>query len=167
MRDARWIALDGENTDVRRLVASAPLALHRQSSSFHPAHMRAEMRAFAAFAGVRTQKPMHDTPDQVHWHEPKAGQNAGLIDNVTVTGQVNGRPGGASVAGVIAGGLIGQNGYFGSNQAAGTISGSNATVSVTLGDGCAFDCNGAQVEGDLTVSVDYRHGTSTGISWAL
>ena len=21
---------------------------------------------------------MHDTPDQVHWHEPKAGQNAGL-----------------------------------------------------------------------------------------
>src|SRR6202140_183807 len=22
--------------------------------------------------------PMHDTPDQVHWHEPKAGENAGL-----------------------------------------------------------------------------------------
>ena len=21
---------------------------------------------------------MHDTPDQVHWHEPKAGENAGL-----------------------------------------------------------------------------------------
>src|SRR5262249_44811520 len=23
------------------------------------------------------RKPMHDTPDQVHWHEPKAGENAG------------------------------------------------------------------------------------------
>ena len=22
--------------------------------------------------------PMHDTPDQVHWHEPKAGENAGF-----------------------------------------------------------------------------------------
>ena len=21
---------------------------------------------------------MHDTPDQVHWHEPKAGENAGF-----------------------------------------------------------------------------------------
>src|SRR5260221_10782033 len=27
-------------------------------------------------ASVR--KLMHDTPDQVHWHEPKAGENAGL-----------------------------------------------------------------------------------------
>src|SRR6266581_797355 len=24
------------------------------------------------------RSPMHDTPDQVHWHEPKAGENAGL-----------------------------------------------------------------------------------------
>jgi quercetin dioxygenase-like cupin family protein len=24
------------------------------------------------------QKPMHDTPDQTHWHEPKAGENAGF-----------------------------------------------------------------------------------------
>src|SRR5439155_22695956 len=25
----------------------------------------------------RRQNFMHDTPDQVHWHEPKAGENAG------------------------------------------------------------------------------------------
>src|ERR1700736_5377719 len=37
-------------------------------------------RSKAAAAEPRSsvpRKPMHDTPDQVHWHEPKAGENAG------------------------------------------------------------------------------------------
>ena len=33
--------------------------------------------ATAERAIERSEEPMHDTPDQVHWHEPKAGENAG------------------------------------------------------------------------------------------
>ena len=33
--------------------------------------------AAAERAIERSEEPMHDTPDEVHWHEPKAGENAG------------------------------------------------------------------------------------------
>ena len=75
-----------------------------------------------------------------------AGQNAGLINNVTVTGVINGQPDGASVAGIIAGGLVGQNGLFGGETfGPGTIIGSHANVVVTLGDGTW--CTGATCNG--------------------
>src|SRR5262245_51199009 len=71
-----------------------------------------------------------------------AGQNAGTISNVQVT---NSTVNGLNMAGVIAGGLVGQNGMFGpdNQQLAGSISNSSATgVTVTVGDGCIGDCSG-------------------------
>src|SRR6185503_14012262 len=47
-----------------------------------------------------------------------AGTNAGLVDTVTVAGTVTAAPG---LTGVIAGGLIGQNGTFGPGGAFGTV----------------------------------------------
>jgi filamentous hemagglutinin family protein len=65
-----------------------------------------------------------------------AGQNGGLIENVTASGQING----GTVGGVTAGGLVGQNGLFGPfPNMLGTIRGSQAAVNITLGDG--FACN--------------------------
>jgi hypothetical protein len=68
-----------------------------------------------------------------------AGQNAGLISNVIVTnGVVNGAPVDTVLSGVIAGGLVGQNGIFndgGVNR--GTILASSAAVNVTVGDGAS------------------------------
>jgi filamentous hemagglutinin family protein len=82
-----------------------------------------------------------------------AGSNFGTISNVTATG---GSVNGGALQGVIAGGLVGQNGAFmfsaASNallqtadtsfsstlvQTPGTISGSQATVAVSVGDGCS------------------------------
>jgi filamentous hemagglutinin family protein len=75
-----------------------------------------------------------------------AGQNAGLIKNVTIDGtsSINGLSDVSLNFGILAGGLVGQNGTFGPGdaQSAGTIKYSNADVSVTLGDGCSGDCNG-------------------------
>jgi filamentous hemagglutinin family protein len=59
-----------------------------------------------------------------------AGQNSGTIQNVTVTnGVVDGDGGGA---GIVAGGLVGQN------NSGGTISGSHASVQVTVDDGTSL-----------------------------
>jgi filamentous hemagglutinin family protein len=69
-----------------------------------------------------------------------AGQNDGVISNVTASGKINGFSiNGLSIAGVTAGGLVGQNGQFGSTVTGGTIQNSSASVKVTLGDG--FACN--------------------------
>jgi subtilase family protein len=69
------------------------------------------------------------------------GQNFGLISNVTASGTING----LDIAGVTAGGLVGQNGSLGSDDKQfARITRSHADVSVTLGDGiqCLIDCNG-------------------------
>jgi filamentous hemagglutinin family protein len=92
-----------------------------------------------------------------------AGLNAGTIKNVSVTGVVNGMPGGISLAGVIAGGLVGQNGAMFDNNATikpGTITGSFANVNVTVGDSCSgSSCNGGQsIAGGL---VGFNSPTST------
>ena len=86
-----------------------------------------------------------------------AGQNAGSITNVSAFGSVNGMPNGQSLAGVIAGGLVGQNGIFtGNADSVGTgaaiasvasIRGSFANVAVTVGDSIVCsgpNCNGGQ-----------------------
>ena len=70
-----------------------------------------------------------------------AGQNAGTISNVNVTnsGTVNRDAAPVNLTGVIAGGLVGQNGMCGpsNQQSAGSISNSSATgVTVSVGNGC-------------------------------
>ena len=76
-----------------------------------------------------------------------AGQNAGTITNVSVT---SGKVAGLSLAGVIAGGLVGQNGVFlnyNQTETPGTITQSFANVNVTVGDSVncqGNDCNGGQ-----------------------
>ena len=106
-----------------------------------------------------------------------AGSNAGTIDNVHVTNStVNGVPldGNSlpiNLAGVIAGGLVGQNGTFGpyDAQAAGTISNSSVTsVTVTVGDGCIGECSGGfNIAGGLVGSnvagsnITGSHATGT------
>jgi filamentous hemagglutinin family protein len=79
-----------------------------------------------------------------------AGQNAGTVSNVSATGIVNGMPNGVSLAGVVAGGLVGENGVFFNNNQTGTpgaITQSFANVAVTVGDSVVchgLDCNGGQ-----------------------
>jgi hypothetical protein len=64
-----------------------------------------------------------------------AGQNAGLISNVLVT---NGSPVDTVLSGIIAGGLVGQNGIFNDGGVRrGTILASSAAVNVTVGDGAS------------------------------
>ena len=95
-----------------------------------------------------------------------AGSNAGTITNVTATGTVNG----GNLAGVIAGGLVGQNGIFGPGGHAGTITNSSAIVAVTVGDGCFGDCyGGATIAGGLvgsnafgSISGSHASGAVTG-----
>jgi filamentous hemagglutinin family protein len=98
-----------------------------------------------------------------------AGQNAGTISNVNVT---NSTVNGLNKAGVIAGGLVGQNGMFGqgNQQLAGSISNSSATgVTVTVGNGCNRDC-GFNIAGGLvgsnaagsTITGSHATGTVTG-----
>ena len=66
-----------------------------------------------------------------------AGQNAGTITNVSVSGTLNG----GTMQGVLAGGLVGQNGTFGPGGQFGTITASSANVAVTVGDSCpSFNC---------------------------
>jgi subtilisin family serine protease len=79
-----------------------------------------------------------------------AGQNGGQISNVTVGGisSING----GTLAGVTAGGLVGQNWQ--------TITGSQAAVSITLGDGVA--CNGNSCTGPQNAAgglVGWNAGT--------
>jgi len=100
-----------------------------------------------------------------------AGQNAGTIGNVNVTNStVSGLPLDGNnlpinLAGVIAGGLVGQNGMFGpsNQQSAGSISNSSATgVTVTVGDGCIGDCSGGfNIAGGL-VGSNVAGSTITG-----
>ena len=73
------------------------------------------------------------------WVGTLAGTNAGEISNVSVTGQVNG----GNIVGVVAGGLVGQNGMLGANMQAGLITESHANVAVTVGNGgpCPGSCN--------------------------
>jgi filamentous hemagglutinin family protein len=100
-----------------------------------------------------------------------AGQNAGTISNVNVT---NSTVTGLNMTGVIAGGLVGQNGIFGPGiqQVAGSISNSSATgVTVTVGDGCSGDCSGGfNIAGGLvgsnaagsTITGSYATGAVSG-----
>ena len=60
-----------------------------------------------------------------------AGANAGTISNVGVTGTVTN---GSVQNGVIAGGLVGQNGIFGPGSAFGAITNAHANVAVTVGN---------------------------------
>ncbi|MGB9369089.1 MAG: filamentous hemagglutinin N-terminal domain-containing protein, partial [Xanthobacteraceae bacterium] len=59
-----------------------------------------------------------------------AGSNGGTVSNVTVDGTVSH---GTAQNGVVAGGLIGQNGIFGPSSSMGTITLSNANVTVSVG----------------------------------
>ena len=73
-----------------------------------------------------------------------AGQNYGTISNVSVSGSVNG----GTSQGVIAGGLVGQNGILynnNANGASGHITDAHANVAVTLGDGVS--CSGSSCNG--------------------
>ena len=89
-----------------------------------------------------TANPNIDLPGQ--FVGTLAGENAGTIRNVRASGQIDG----LDLEGVIAGGLVGQNGIFGPEQGAGTISRSRAAVNVTLGSGCGSgDCDGALERG--------------------
>src|SRR5262249_7502913 len=114
-----------------------------------------------------------------------AGSNAGTIIHVNAAdGTVNG----GNLQGVIAGGLVGQNGILFSNNtseasvrplgavasvsSAGTIQNSTAIgVAVTVGNGCSGDCSsGINVAGGLvgsnvansTISNSYAGGPVTG-----
>ncbi len=90
-----------------------------------------------------------DIPDPNQFVGIVAGTNAGTISNVTVT---NGTVNGLDLAGVIAGGLVGQNGVLGSSNFSshnhgqtilpGTITNSTSSATVTVGNGCAVDCFG-------------------------
>jgi len=100
-----------------------------------------------------------------------AGQNAGTISNVNVS---NSKVDGGNLGGVIAGGLVGQNGMFGPNnqQIAGSISNSSATgMTVTVGDGCVDNCTGGfNIAGglvgsnaaDSTITNSHATGTVSG-----
>src|SRR5262249_45897527 len=91
------------------------------------------------------------------------GSNAGNIENVHVTG--NSTINGLNLTGVIAGGLVGQNGTLGPNSTAGHISNSSADVAVTLGSGCGLNCSngGMNVAGGL-VGSNVANSTITGSS---
>jgi filamentous hemagglutinin family protein len=101
------------------------------------------------------------------WVGILAGSNAGTITNVTASGTVNG----LNLVGVIAGGLVGQNGTLGPGGHPGTITASSANVIVTVGDGsaCPGPCNfnaagglvGANV-GNSTISNSHASGDVTG-----
>ena len=65
-----------------------------------------------------TRAHLHDRRNDLIWIGIVAGSNAGTIDHVTATGIVNGMPLDNkgqpwNIAGVIAGGLVGQNGTLG------------------------------------------------------
>ena len=91
-----------------------------------------------------TANPNADAPSQ--FVGALVGQNFGMISNVSVTGTVNG----GTSSGVIAGGLVGQNGVSGdgnddSQPLIGTIRNAHADVAVTIGSGVSCDsgdCNG-------------------------
>src|SRR5262249_4400583 len=90
------------------------------------------------------------------------GSNAGNIENVHVTG--NSTINGLNLSGVIAGGLVGQNGTLGPGSTAGHISNSSADVAVTLGSGCGLNCNGGfNIAGGL-VGSNVANSTITGSS---
>jgi filamentous hemagglutinin family protein len=101
------------------------------------------------------------------WVGILAGTNAGTITNVTASGTVNG----LNLVGVIAGGLVGQNGTLGPGGHPGTITMSSANVTVTVGDGgaCPGSCNfnaagglvGANI-GSSTISHSHADGNVTG-----
>jgi filamentous hemagglutinin family protein len=90
------------------------------------------------------------------WVGAVAGTNAGTIDNVTAHGKVQG----GSIIGVVAGGLVGQNGFLGPHNVAGTITGSQANVTVSVGDGgsacpgvpCSFNVAGGLVGANVADS---------------
>jgi filamentous hemagglutinin family protein len=101
------------------------------------------------------------------WVGTLAGSNAGTITNVTASGTVNG----LNLLGVIAGGLVGQNGTLGPGGHPGTITMSSANVTVTVGDGgaCPGSCNfnaagglvGANI-GNSSISNSHADGNVTG-----
>ena len=102
-----------------------------------------------------------------------AGSNAGTISNVTVT---NSAVDGKKLTGVIAGGLVGQNGVFGEPNQPGTITNSSASATVTVGNGCAGDCYGgmnlagglvgANVAGS-TITLSSAAGSVTGGTYSF
>ncbi len=117
--------------------------------------------------------PGFDSSLVSQWVGALAGTNSGTISNVSVQGQVNG----GAIVGVVAGGLVGQNGHLGPNDFAGTITDSQANVTVTVGDGgaCPGPCNfniagglvGANVAGS-TISNSSAQGNVTAgrFAWA-
>src|SRR5262245_50398005 len=106
-----------------------------------------------------------------------AGSNAGTVSNVTVTGTVNGMPDGESKPGVIAGGVIGQNGVLmgnNSEQTPGTVTNVDANVTVTVGNGTIGSNGGWNSAGGLvgsnvagsTIANSRARGTVTGGNYA-
>src|SRR5262245_10788918 len=100
-----------------------------------------------------------------------AGSNAGIISNVHVTNStVTGIPldqdqQPINLAGVIAGGLVGQNGVLGlENQQAGTILNSSASATVTVAGGCSGDCNGGWNSAGGLVGSNVAGSTISGSS---
>ena len=111
--------------------------------------------------------PGFDSSVFSQWVGILAGSNAGTIANVNASGTVNG----LNLVGVVAGGLVGQNGTLGPGAHPGTITMSSANVTVTVGDGgaCPASCNfnaagglvGANV-GNSTISNSHATGDVTG-----
>jgi filamentous hemagglutinin family protein len=95
-----------------------------------------------------------------------AGTNGGTVSNVHVTNStVTGAPG---LTGVIAGGLVGQNGIFGPGASMGAITLSSAEANVSVGNGAAGPNGGQNTAGGLvgdnpgTITQSTASGNVTG-----
>jgi filamentous hemagglutinin family protein len=75
-----------------------------------------------------------------------AGSNGGTVSNVHVT---NSTVSGGAMTGVIAGGLVGQNGIFGPGASMGTITLSSAATNVSVGNGASGTGGGQNGAGGL------------------
>ena len=92
-----------------------------------------------------------------------AGSNGGTVSNVTVNGTVSH---GTANNGIVAGGLIGQNGIFGPNSSMGAIVNSLADVTVTVGNatgGSSGNSAGGLVGGNPgSIATSFATGNVSG-----
>jgi mucin-19 len=97
-----------------------------------------------------------------------AGENAGTVTNVSVAGTITN---GTAQNGVLAGGLIGQNGIFGTGAGIGTITNSHAAVTVTVGSATASstlnNAGGLVGSNPGTITDSSASGTITGGSFSF
>jgi len=96
-----------------------------------------------------------------------AGSNGGTVGNVHVINP-NSTVSGGAMTGVVAGGLIGQNGIFGPGASMGAIVSSSSSANVTVGDGLSGMGGGQNSAGGLVggnpgmISLSTASGNVTG-----